>query len=114
MTRPRLNTSTTRRHTRATTRRKWNDLAGPLREVVYIFAREGPRSGPYWRLVLACGHSVARKRRSLKDFSALAQVMFRPLDKLLAPRHVQCHDCGSGCEQQDPRILIKLFGGEVP
>ena len=30
-----------------------------MREVVYIFEREGLRGGPYWRLVLECGHSVA-------------------------------------------------------
>ena len=31
-----------------------------MREVVHIFEREGPHGGPYWRLVLECGHSVAR------------------------------------------------------
>jgi len=112
MTRSPLNTSSTRSHARATTRRKWNDLAGPLREVVYIFDRVGPRGGPYWRLVLECGHSVARKRHDPKDFAAVSHAMFRPLSE--SPKRVQCHDCGSGCEPQDPRVLIRLFGGEVP
>lgn len=74
MTRPCLNTSSMRHRT--TTRRRWNDLAGPPREVVHIFEREGPRGGPYWRLVLECRHSVARKRHDPKDFTAMAQVMF--------------------------------------
>lgn len=110
MSRPRLNTSSTRRHPRGTSRRKWNDLAGPLREVVYIFAREGARGGPYWRLVLECGHSVARKRHNPENFP---QTLFRPLSEKLAPKRVQCHYCGSGCAVQDPAVLIRLFGGEV-
>jgi hypothetical protein len=114
MTRPRLDTSSTRRHARATTRRKWNDLAGPMREVIYIFEREGPRGGSYWRLVLECGHSVARKRWDPKDASAVAQTMFRPLSEKLAPGRVQCHYCGSGCERQDPAVLIALLGGDAP
>jgi hypothetical protein len=111
MTRPRLNTASTRTHSRATTRRQWNELAGPLREVVYIFSREGPRGGPYWRLILECGHSVARKRYDPKN---IAQSVFRPLSEKLAPQHVQCHYCGSGSSPCDPAILIKLFGGDVP
>jgi hypothetical protein len=111
-TRPRLNTSSTRRHARGTTPRRWNDLAGPTREVVHIFEREGARGGPYWRLVLECGHSVARKRHDPRSFSAIAQAMFRPLSERLAPRHAQCHYCGSGCERQDPMVLIKLFEGD--
>jgi hypothetical protein len=82
-----------------------------MREVVHIFEREGPRGGPYWRLVLECGHSVARKRHDSKSFSAIAQAMFRPLSEGLAPSHVQCHYCGSGGERQDPVFLIRLFGG---
>lgn len=94
MIRPRLNTSSTRRHTSGTSRRRWNDLAGPMREVVHISKGEGPRGGPYWRLVLECGHSVARTRYDPKRLSALAQAMFRPLSEFLAPRRVQCLYCG--------------------
>jgi hypothetical protein len=97
MTRPRLSTSSTRRHARGTTKRRWNDLAGPMREVVHIFERERPRGGPYWRLVLECGHSVARKRHNPRSF---------------APRHAQCHYCGSECERQDPMVVIRLFEGD--
>lgn len=107
-------TSSTRRHPHGTTHHKKSEIAGPMREVVHIFAREGARGGPYWRLVLACGHSVTRKRSASKSLSALAQMMFRPLSAKLAPRRVQCHYCGSACEACDPAILIRLFGKEVP
>lgn len=38
--------------------------------------------------------------------------MFRPLSERLAPKRAQCHYCGSGCERQDPAVLIRLFGGD--
>jgi hypothetical protein len=41
-----------------------------MREVVYIFEREGERGGAIWWLVLECGHSVARKRYDSKNWSA--------------------------------------------
>lgn len=107
-------TSSTRRHSRATAPRKRSDLAGPSREVVYIFEREGPRGGPFWLLILECGHSVCRTRRAAKDFTGLVHALFEPLERRLAPRHAQCHCCASGLERQDPWILIGLFGGGVP
>jgi hypothetical protein len=85
-----------------------------MREVVYIFEREGTRGGAIWWLILACGHAVARKRYQNKHWSAMVHMMFRPLEEKLAPKRVQCHSCGSGCEKADPWILIKAFGGEVP
>ena len=54
--------STTKRRPRAPSKRVRSELSGPLREVVYIFEREGERGGGFWWLVLACGHAVARKR----------------------------------------------------
>ena len=78
------------RHARAPSKRERGDLDGPLREVVYIFEREGPRSGAFWLLVLECGHSVARPRREARSLSAFAQSMFRPLAEKLAPGRVQC------------------------
>lgn len=87
-------------------RRKRNSLAGPRREVIYIFEREGSCGGPYWLLVLSCGHAVSRRRH---DSSNFAQMMFRPLSEKLAPRHVQCHYCGMGGEQRDPWILIQVL-----
>ena len=80
-------------------------LAGPLREVVYIFEREGARGGAFWWLVLECGHAGARSRRVPKS-------LFEPLERHLAPRHVQCRFCASGVERQDPWILVREFGGE--
>ena len=88
-----------------------SELEGPLRDVVYIFEREGDRGGGYWRLVLKCGHSVTRKRYVARDWSAVVHLMFRPLSEKLAPKRVQCHSCGSGSEQRDPWILIEAFGG---
>lgn len=82
-------------------------LAGPLREVVYIFAREGTRGGAIWWLVLDCGHAVARKRYEAKGWAA----MFRPLKEKLAPRRAQCYMCGSGHEKIDPALMIVAFGG---
>jgi hypothetical protein len=82
-----------------------------MREVVYIFEREGTHGGAIWWLVLDCGHAVARKRYAAKGDTALIHALFRPLAEKLAPKHCQCHYCGSGAAQQDPWILVKAFGG---
>lgn len=103
--------STTKRRPRAASKRAKSELAGPLREVVYIFEREGDRGGGYWLLVLSCGHFVARKRYVAKEWPAMVHMMFRPLSEKLAPKRVQCHYCGSGCEKRDPSILVEAFGG---
>ena len=103
---PGSKTSSTRRQTRATSPRKKSELSGPLREVVYIFEREGDRGGGYWWLVLACGHAVARKR-----VMPSVGTMFRPLEEKLAPKRCQCHSCGHGHEKIDPAIMIRAFGG---
>jgi hypothetical protein len=86
-------------------------LAGPRREVVYIFEREGDRGGSYWLLVLACGHSATRRRVGPSEPGEWAREMFRPLSEKVAPKHVQCMYCGSGCAEDDPWILIEAFGG---
>jgi hypothetical protein len=92
--------------------RKPRPLAGPKREVVYIFEREGDHGGTYWLLVLACGHSATRPRINYRDPAvALTHALFRPLSEKLAPKRVQCMYCGSGCEKHDPWILIEAFGG---
>lgn len=106
-------TSSSRRHPRATARHKRSELAGPVREVVYIFEREGTRGGAIWLLVLECGHPAARKRADSKGWSGIAQAMFRPLREKLAPRHVQCHHCGSGEPTRDPSALVRALGGEI-
>jgi hypothetical protein len=100
--------------TRAAPKHKTSELGGPMREVVYIFEREGTRGGALWWLVLSCGHAVARKRFVIRTPAAAAQAMFRPLEEKLAPKRVQCHYCESGSEKRDPWIMIKAFGGEVP
>lgn len=82
-----------------------------MREVVYIFEREGTKGGAIWWLVLSCGHAVARKRYVAKDWLAVVHMLFRPLSEKLAPKRVQCHSCGSGCERSDPWILVEAFGG---
>jgi hypothetical protein len=92
---------------------KQSELAGPMREVVYIFEREGERGGAIWWLVLSCGHAVARNRHAAKGWSAQVHMLLRPLDEKLAPKRVRCHYCGSGLAKQDPWILIKTFGGGV-
>jgi len=91
--------------------RQKSELAGPLREVVYIFEREGTRGGGFWWLVLSCGHAVARKRYGSRSDTAMVHAMFRPLSEKLAPKRAQCHSCGSGSASQDPWILIEAFGG---
>lgn len=107
-------TASTRRHPRATTKRPRSELAGPVREVIYIFERAGARDGAFWLLVLECGHIVTRRRHVARSWTAIAQTLFEPIEKRLAPRHVQCHYCGSGCEKHDPAIFIRALGGEVP
>jgi len=92
--------------TKSPSHRKRDPLAGPRREVIYIFEREGSCGGPYWLLVLACGHAVSRRRH---DSSNFVQTMFRPLSEKLAPRHVRCHYCGMGAEHRDPWILIQAL-----
>jgi len=114
MTRPDYNRrSSTRRHPRATSKPRRSELAGPMRDVVYIFEREGTRGGAIWLLVLSCGHPAARKRTDPKSWSALAQAMFRPLSEKLAPRRVQCHHCGSGEPTRDPAPLVRALGGKI-
>lgn len=98
-------------HANAKAKRKPSPLDGPRREVVYIFEREGDRGGAYWLLVLECGHSVTRSRVNPKDSIAMVSAMFRPLSEKLAPKRVQCLFCGSGCDKQDPWILVEAFGG---
>lgn len=94
---------------------KPSELAGPKREVVFIFEREGDRGGALWWLILSCGHAVARKRHPTKGRGAAIHMLLRPLEEYLAPKHVHCHSCGLGSDQQDPAILIKAFGGgEAP
>lgn len=83
-----------------------NDLAGPWREVVYIFEREGDRGGGYWWLVLACGHAIARKRYVPKR-----HLLFKPLEEKFAPKKCQCYWCGWGTAEIDPWVTIKRFGG---
>ena len=111
---PGSKTSSTRRHARTTSPRNKSELAGPMREVVYIFEREGSRGGGLWWLVLECGHAVARKRYVANHWTAMVHLMFKPLSEKLAPRRCQCHYCGSGAAKQDPALLIKAFGGPTP
>lgn len=106
MSKPRDSTKGRRTRPRAP-----SELAGPVREVVYIFERQGVRGGAIWWLVLSCGHAVARKRYEAKSWTAQVHMMFRPLEEKLAPKHCQCHYCGSGSAQQDPWLLVKAFGG---
>lgn len=101
-------TSSSRRHPRATAPRK-RELTGPLREVVHIFDRVGPRGGAYWLLVLDCGHLVARPRHVVRHWTALTHALFEPIEKRFAPRSVQCHFFGSGVEKHDPAVLIKAL-----
>jgi hypothetical protein len=82
-----------------------------MRKVVYIFEHEGDRGGAYWRLVLECGHSVARSRHDPKDVPAFVSAMFRPLSEKLAPKRAQCFSCGLGSAPCDPWDLIEAFGG---
>ena len=106
--------SSTRRHSRATSRRKKSEFSGPLRKVVYIFEREGPQGGGIWWLVLECGHAVARKRTVSKSWTAVVHLMFEPIEKRFAPKSCQCNYCGTGNEKIDPAVMIKAFGGELP
>ena len=92
---------------------KQSELAGPKREVVYIFEREGERGGGLWLLVLDCGHAVTRKHCMRTTESLVVSVLLRPLSEKLAPKRAQCHYCGSGSEKQDPWIMIKALGGDV-
>jgi hypothetical protein len=87
---------------------------GPLREVVYIFEREGDRGGGLWWLVLSCGHSVSRKRFTVNSLGQMAQALFRQIEQNLAPKRARCYMCQAGHEPQDPALLIRAFGGEIP
>jgi hypothetical protein len=105
--------SSTKRYPRATGPRKKSELAGPMREVVYIFEREGSRGGGLWLLVLECGHAVARKRYVAREDTAMVNAMFRPLAEKFAPKHCQCHYCGSGGASSDPAVMIRALGGDL-
>ncbi len=86
-------------------------MAGPLRDVVYIFEREGERGGAIWWLILECGHAVARKRYEAKNWTAQVHMMFRPIEEKLAPKKCHCHYCDAGVPRADPWILVEAFGG---
>ena len=88
-----------------------SELGGPMCDVVYIFEGEGDQGGGHWRLVLACGHSVARKRYVPREDTALVHALLRPLAEKLAPKKVKCFYCGMGSAPCDPWILIEAFGG---
>jgi hypothetical protein len=96
---------------RHTTTRAKGPMAGPWRKVVYIFEREGERSGSIWWLVLECGHAVARPRSEVKSWSTMVRAMFEPIEKRLAPKRCQCHYCEFGTPKADPWILVEAFGG---
>jgi hypothetical protein len=85
-----------------------------MREVVYIFERDGDQGGAIWWLVLVCGHSVARPRHVAKDWSSMVRALFKPVEASLAPKRCRCHSCGLGQQNLDPAITIKAFGGDVP
>lgn len=78
-----------------------------MQKVVYIFDREGANGGPYWLLVLECGHTVSRAR-----VVANMDNILRPMAHKLAPKRVRCHYCGIGCEPHDPWPIIKAIGGD--
>lgn len=80
----------------------------PLREVVYIFEREGDRGSPLWLLVLSCGHSITRRRYHPKN---LVNDMVRPIEEKLAPKRTHCMMCSMGVKHADPAVLIAAFGG---
>lgn len=88
-------------------------MKGPLRDVVYIFEREGDHGGAYWLLVLQCGHSSTRSRAGVKHpLQAMTRLLlFRPLAGMTAPKRVKCFSCGLGQEKIDPAIAIAAFGG---
>lgn len=94
--------------------RKRGELAGPLRNVVFSLAREGSHGGAYWRLVLECGHTVTRRRHVVKSWADVAQTMFQPIARKLAPQRAECYSCEAGAAHVDPLIMFKVFGGEVP
>jgi len=112
MTKPRDSTTKTRPQPRQA--RQPSELAGPMRDVVYIFEREGERGGGLWWLILDCGHAISRKRYVANSWSAMVHMMFRPITEKIAPKRCQCHYCGSGSPKQDPWIMIKAFGGPTP
>lgn len=82
-------------------------LAGPRREVVYIFDRKGDHGGLYWLLVLECGHAATRSRAKV----GMATLMIRRLSEITAPKRVQCIHCEAGHPPGDPWTLIEAFGG---
>jgi hypothetical protein len=74
MTRPDYNRrSPTRRHPRATSRRERSELAGPMREVVHIFEREGRAAARTGDSCSSAGTLWRAKRHDPRGFSA-AQV----------------------------------------
>ncbi len=79
-----------------------------VREVAYIFARTGSRGGPFWLLVLTCGHIESRDRY-VADPSRLA--VPTPLSRKLAPKRVGCRSCTNGNAQCDPWPTIRALGG---
>jgi hypothetical protein len=81
-----------------------------MREVVYIFERDGDRGGSIWWLVLSCGHSVARPRYVAKG-SNVVRDLFKPIESKFAPKRCRCHSCGAGHPTFDPAISIQAFGG---
>lgn len=62
----------------------------PLRQVVYIAEREGPRGGRYWMLTLECGHLATRDIPSPK---CVVRSLMQGNVPSFAPEKVKCIIC---------------------
>ncbi len=75
-------------------------------KVIYILERIGSRGGPFWLLVLECGHLVSRTRRVPNYHNIVA--LRTPMG---APKQVKCYHCDSGASSSDPWPTIRALEG---
>jgi hypothetical protein len=72
----------------------------PLRDVVHIEEKTGPRGGEFWWLKLSCGHFVAKYRRGSR-FSNMVGLIFGriTIEDMLAPKRARCWSCPEKMEK---------------
>jgi len=85
-------------------------VARPLRDVIKIEERSGPRGGGIWFLTLSCGHSSAVRRRAPSFENAVGALSGRlGMKDFFAPERSRCWICPPASALSDPKEIAKAI-----